>query len=237
MTASNFFLKIKQTNVDHLAKIRLWKNLNISWEENFIWVKNFSIHQINAIEVKQIPEKELYEQHGAKLHRLGSLLPSRTTPSLLWTPIQRGLPVEMPDLNHNFFGIDQKIALSLIATETTQAVQAILLDLSDMKQYIETAAAIRLKPLKWLLLENQKALVLGQPLLPIRGKSYWRRGDFFIPAGMDFELPNLVPIVQQYINLNHQNYLFWTADGSYFQTPKNAFTALSIASFRLSKKQ
>ncbi|MFH6946376.1 hypothetical protein [Flavobacterium sp. FlaQc-50] len=228
-----YFLEINKRDLEFLGAIRNWETIKLAFDEQLVWLKDFAPEQLNAIEIQQIPFHVIYELKENLLFKKGSLLPSKKLPSgLLWTPIMRALPVSMPRFNHNYFGIDQNIEIRLKPSEIVQEPYALLTDFSEIQSYIETAPDFRLKPLKWIV-ADQKILVLGNPLLPVKGNTYWLKENFLLPTGYDFEWSILAKTIQKNSNPLEEDLLIWNRDNSCFRIPKNKMKPLSISSFRL----
>ncbi|MEA9414493.1 hypothetical protein [Flavobacterium sp. PL02] len=228
-----YFLEIKKEHKDFLGSIRHWDNLKVAFGTDTIWIKDFSLEQIDATEIQQIPYKTIYELKDNLLFEKGKLLPTRKLPSgLLWTPILRALPVSLPKFNHNFFGVDQKLKIVLKHSVDIKEAIALLVDYEELKLYIESAPKYRLEPLQWVVIDKS-ALIIGSPLLPIKGTTYWIDNNFLIPTGYNFEWFALVKILQEKLNPSEENIIFWNTDNSYSIIPKKTIKQLSISSFRL----
>jgi len=228
-----YFLEIKKEHKDFLGSIRHWENLKIAFETDTIWIKDFSLEQINAAEIQQIPYKKVYELKEHLLFEKNSLLPSKKLPSgLLWTPILRALPVALPKFNHNFFGIDHKLKIAVKPSEDIKEAAAMLVDYEELKLYIQTAPKYRLQALQWVILDK-KALIIGNPLLPIKGITYWLDHNFLLPTGYNFEWFSLAQTFQETLNPTGENIIIWNMDNSYSNIPKRNIKPLSISSFRL----
>ncbi len=228
-----YFLLLDEVHKADLGTIRVWSNLKIAFDGKDIWVKDFTHQQIHSVEVKSIPYKTIFYSKGAKLYLHNSLLPDRNIPaSLLWTQIDRALPISLPDLNHNYFGIQEKISIALVASETEAEAVAMITSLDVLKQYIETAPAIRLEHLFWTILQNKDVLLIGKPLLPITGQTYWRQEDVLLPVGFDFDLSILAGKLIDTINPGRRGIVLWNQENRYLFIDKNAFQPLSLSSFR-----
>jgi hypothetical protein len=230
----NYFLSVAVEHKDYLGAIRHWSNLKIAFEEDLVWVKDLTSVQLDSIEIKSIPYKQLYYSSGPKLFLQGSLLPSRNIPFLLWTPIKRGLPVRLPSFNYNYFGIQDRASIRVIASANEVEAFALMVDMKALGGYLETAPAIRLKNLSWAIVEDRKALILGMPLLPLQGEVFWRRNDFLLPAGYDLELPALSGMISEELNREKNQWIVWNKDGSYGKLNRKGFKPLSIYSYRVS---
>ncbi len=228
-----YFLEIKKEHKDFLGSIRHWDNLKTAFEADVVWVKDFLPEQINAPEIQQIPYKKVYELKENLLFEYGNLLPSKKLPSgLLWTPILRALPVSLPKFNHNFFGIDHHLQITIKTSEEVKEACALLVDYDELKLYIETAPRYRLESLQWIVIDKS-ALIIGNPLLPIKGKTYWLANNFLLPTGYNFEWFALAKTFQEKLNPSGENLVLWNTDNSYSSIPKIKIKPLSISSFRL----
>jgi hypothetical protein len=230
-----YFLLLPLEHKDYLGAVRHWENLKVGVEEGVIWVKDLTTVQIDSVEIKSIPHKTLYYTSGPSLYKQGSLLPDRAIPSLLWTPVARGLPIELPPYNHNYFGVNERIAVRLVSTDQEQEAYAMLASMEALQAYVQSAPAIRLKHIRWVI-ANEKSLLLGTPLLPIQGDVYWRLNDFLLPAGCQFEFPLLAETIQALLNPKGDHWIVWQTDGRYWKLAKEDVRPLSIASFRESIK-
>jgi MoxR-vWA-beta-propeller ternary system domain bpX2 len=229
-----YYLHILASNKAHLGAIRHWQNLKIAFDGNNIWVKDFTAKQLEAREVRTIPNKRLYYAQQGKLFPINSLLPNRNVPSLLWMGIERGLPVQLPALNLHYFGIQEKIAFKLVRNDAEKDAFAMVTSLKILGNYIETAPAIRLQTLKWAILSDENCMILGKPVLPIQGEILWKKKHFLVPAGHDFELPVLEEKMDQLLNPTGQYWVVWDAEGNYYLLDKKTPNQLSISSFRIS---
>lgn len=227
-----YYLMLKEVYRDDLAAVRPWQNLKLAYDRDEIWIRDLSYVQVESPEVKCIPYKTLYYEQDGKLHLLNSELPDRNIPSLLWTPIERALPVKLPSLNHNYFGVDQKVSLCLVRAEGEHEAEVMIVNLATLGDYLESAPAVRLAPLSWTMLNGNKALVAGQPMLPINADVYWRKDHFIIPTGYEFELDMLCASMNERLNPHNDSWIVWHSDNSYALIGKDDMEPLSLGSFR-----
>lgn len=228
------YLAIKEERESDLSTIRKWKNLKVATDKDLIWVSNFEEVQIASVEVKSIPEKQIYYSKNGKLYPQNSLLPAGNEPRFLWTPIERAFPLQLTNYNHNFFGIEEKISISIIESENQREEAAMLVDLEQFNAYMQTTSAIRLKNLKWVILNETDVLVFGTPLLPLNGEVYWKRENHFLPVGYDFELYELSKMIGKKVDPETLNWIVWNKASTYFLVQKAIVQPLTIGSFRKS---
>ncbi len=229
-----YYLRVKKAHQGDLANIRPWTDLKVGFDEEYVWIKDFNFMQINSLEVKSMPYKTVYYTKDGKLHLQGSLLPDRNVPSLVWTRMDRALPVELPRLNHNFFGLEERVSTKLIPSEKEEKAVALLTTMDALRAYVESAPAIRLQPLRWTIVNGDWALIFGTPLLPLQGDTYWQHGNLLIPTGYDFDLHILRNSIDKLLNPNQDLWIVWNRDSTWFDLQKTDVVGLSISSLRLS---
>ena len=225
------YLRIPKNQIEFLANIRHWDNLKLGYEADFVWIKALTIEQVNSVAIKSIPFHVAYYEQEQQLSLMGSLLPHCSIPQILWTPIQRALPIQLPTLNHNYFGTSEKISIQIVPSNKEQEGFALLSHIEDLDRFIKTSSAIRLKPLKWCIIED-KALLFGIPFLPIQGAVYWKSGQFLIPAGYDFNYPTLAQSIQHNIVPNSDDWIVWSTDSNYYCIESSFIQTLSLSSYR-----
>lgn len=232
-----YYLLVAAVHKNDLINIRQWSNLCVAFEGDQIWVKDFNETQIQSLEVKTIPYKTIFYSQKGQLFQINSRLPDRTLPSLLWSPIDRALTIKLPAFNHNYFGLKEKISIQLVPSEAEEQAIAMITSIAQLGNYIETAAAIRLQPLTWAILNKEQVILFGKPLLPLSGESFWHRNDFIIPSGFDFDLPILCDFLNHSLNPEHNAWVIWNTDQTCFLVQKTDMQPLSISSFRRSIHQ
>lgn len=232
-----YFLVVEKIHKDDLAPLRKWSHLKVAFDKNQIWITNFDHAQIESIEVKSVPYKTIFYRKDSKLFLLNSLLPERNEPSFLWTPIERAFPLEIINANHNYFGIEEKIAVKLIREEVERAAEVLLTNISTLENYLNAAPAIRLKNLTWTVVGETEVLIFGKPLLPISGTVFWKNQEAIIPVGYNFELPMLSEAINKKINAEQNTWVIWFKDGTYFSIDKSQLMPLSLSSFRKTMQQ
>lgn len=226
-----WFISIPSEHIDVLGSIRHWENLKMAVDGQTVWVKDFTTTQIESAEVKIIPYKEVFYSRGPKLFPHGSGLPGGTVPSLLWSPIERGIQVQLPAFNHNYFGVQEKVETRIVRVEREEEPVAMLIGLSSLKEYLSSAPAVRSEKLQWTVV-GPFAMVMGTPILPVKDNVLWQRGGNLLPAGYDFELPAIAESLEKHLSEGGTKYLLWHPDSSYTAVPKNNFRQLSLSGFR-----
>lgn len=229
---ADYVVQIETINKEYLGQIRHWDNLKLATEANYIWIKNFTEIQLASTEFKSIPFTTTYVCKDNLLFQKGSLLPSKRISNLLWSPIGRVLSIELSNLNHNFFGIHQTVDIKLKPCDTEQQATILMSNIQTASNYIIKASAVRLKPLKWLLIDSEKVLIFGEPMLPIDGKSFWQNGNFIFPVGLQLEFQLLEKFIEKKINLFQNQWIWWISEDNYCLIDRTVLKPLSISSWK-----
>lgn len=231
----DYILQTTKPNLQALSQIRHFSNLKVAFDGQNIWIRGFSLEQIDSPEVNTLPAITIYYIKDNLLFPKGSLLPQTKIPSrLLWSTIQQAFVLEEPSINPNYFGIHDTISPKIVLSKIEQQTVAILAEINSKTiQIIESTGAYRFQNLKYTLINNDKILIIGTPLLPIQGDSYWLDKDFLFPNGYQLEFPILNESIKQIINPNNKYYVLWQKDNNYSLIPKSNCVPLSISSFRL----
>lgn len=231
-----FWAEISRKDEYSLGAIRDWKNIQISVDDDLIWLKGFTAEQAVSSELRQRPNFILYELKNGLLFRRNALVPSKKVRTgLLWTPIDKALKLTFPISNNNFFGIEEKIEVHLKKGENEHPATALLCLIDDVKDKIIELPKFKLEKLQWMIIDD-KALFLGTPLLGFPGKTFWMKDSHLLPSGFDFEFKNLSSLLQKKYNKDSDKLMVWSENGSYLAIDKNNFRQLSVSSFRLTQK-
>lgn len=227
----NYLARIGNHDVESLAVLRKWEHLKMGSDGENYWLKGFHYAEIHSAFVRGIPFLDRFEEREGKLYRLNNLLPYASAPDVLWSDITRGIPVRLPSLNHNYFGVQEQVPFRLIPSTHEQPVCAQLIDSVLFREYIETAAQVRMETLDWTLYGNAQVLIMGEPLLPLPGPVFWKYGRHLLPAGQEFELSAFAHQLYRQLCPDGTAYLFWQKEQPEL-LPLFAFESLSRSSVR-----
>lgn len=231
-----YIIEIPAERKDDLGVIRNWSNLKLASDGDTIWIKEITPEQLKSPEIIKLPKKTIYTLRQPHLFKLDGLVPHKRLPQgLLWTPIDRALPLTTFETKSNYYKA-QNLKIHLAKTDTEKEPDALLVELNDLDKYINSAPSIRLNKIKWVIIKD-KALLVGKPLLPIRGQSFWAKTPFLLPSGMDIIHNILHPYYTQMLNSTDGNWILWLQNNAIIKIPTSNLKPLSISSFRLTMLQ
>jgi len=232
-----YWISIQKPYERSLYPLRNRSHLKVAFDDGLIWVKGLSQKEINAGVVLSIPSVERYGHNKAKLYKYGKQLPSRIEPSVLWTPIERALPISLPKENFNFFGLTDEVSFNIIRSDQKRPVVGSIISISDLETYLKNAPLVRLASLKWCTLDTSTAIVLGSPLLPIEAKDFYAYGSFMLPIGFTLEHSVLVNVYSKVLSPEGRDIILIEKESRMTRIPRDRFVSLNRGSLRLTLKE
>ena len=189
-----FWISVPANHKGAIYELRQWSYLKIAQDQSLIWIRGFNQGDIESSAVLKIPSINRFYLSGTNLVPYGKNLSALVEPNLLWSPIQRGLKISLPKENFNYFGLNQTYQIALTPTDEVKPINAIIVKLKTLANYIDSAPNIRLINLKWTIISDSETLILGTPLLPIKSKDLYQNNSFLIPAGWKLKHDNMIKI-------------------------------------------
>ncbi len=219
---------------ERMRHIRHWSAVEAGQDAEWIWVRGLDAVQIEHVNLLSIPELRRFQGYNNKLHRYGSKLPEGPLPSLEWKTLKEFLPLKTGTLNHNYFGINQRMAMHMIETDYEQEECALLCQRNQLERYILDAPLVRMKGLAWCIIDAKTCVVQGAPILPLPGVILWQSGFHLIPAGYDLAPRSLKPVAANMLLGQKRGHILWTESGEYSLILNEAMVPLSRSSIRAS---
>lgn len=179
------------------------------------------------------------------LRRPGHRVPTASLPSdLSWQPIDQRFRFALPTP-----GIGAQTALRdrpplrLERGGNQRTAAALIVSLSELAAWVDTAAAVRMQPLRWLRRADQ-ALVFGTPLPPLDGVLLAACDQVLLPVGFRWQpaLP-ASSVFQAFCtaaNVNPQTvgvWLVWESDRRWCLVDDDDWVSLTRASVRAAQEK
>ncbi len=228
-------LVLAKKDKEALGTVRCYPNARAATDDESIWVRGFPVSENADLKIKQLPVLHTFFL-GEDDHLFP---PNATTPigklkRLPWVSLESFVTVEIPVAA--FPGrLQTKYNIRLVRSENPQEGNALLTNLSQWKKYAEHAPLARLKKLKFAVSDDNKVLVLGNPIAPIPGKEFWLRNNILLPCGFDFEIPLVSVFVSKNLNPENDSILIFEKDNEWEKIPLDYFIEGKRSAVRLTK--
>lgn len=228
-----FVLQLARAQLAQLYQIRDRENLKVAFNDGIVYVNGLTEADIRSAEVRCIPFATVYKLEDNLLFLPGHLTPTkRMLSGLLWTPIRRALPVEIPRVNEALFDFPETIPFRLVRADEEHAPVALCAPLSQLETYLAGAPAARLSKLRWVVCERN-ALVIGTPLLPLDAPAYYLQDDFLLPCGWVPEWAGSTLLAIDRLSPGRRHYVWFTDTAQYVLVEKKMFGPLTRSSFQM----
>lgn len=220
-----------------LGHVRTVPGLKAAVHQGVVWVRGIPYTEEIDVKYWSIAAAALYmADDSGYLFDMSGKVPFAKLPDVAWMPIQEFINVS-PPVSAMAGQLPAPVAFRLVASANTQKGEALLTDISHLKQYAANAYRFRLQGLQHVLLGN-KVLLTGNPLPPLPGTEYWRYNNVLLPAGYAFEYETTATALLLHIKANNALPVF-DADGTYSLIPLQLFipvTRSSICNIKLQEE-
>ena len=223
-----------------LAEARLFPGIEIAAAGDTLWLRGAHFSPEIATAFKGVSGLEWREPlPGGRWRQPGDVLPGGTVPHDLvpadWRPLSDALVPEPPD----FLPVHspgERIPLRILPGGPERPANLLLLPLSDLCRWAESAPDVRLKPLRFAVNTAGEALVLGTPLPPLPGQPWWERQGIAIPCGCHAAPPLSPEILRRVLGVpeHSRELVLLHPSGTREHIPGESLVSLNRASIRMS---
>ncbi|GAB1447783.1 hypothetical protein MASR2M44_07820 [Bacteroidota bacterium] len=214
------YLKFPAKHRERLYQLASCKGLQLALDADWIWLKGFALDDMNNHQINSLPHRTWYQEYQGKLLEPGKRLFDALPSNLAFEPLENVLDLELQIQIQEPSQHDFQVINNLVPTETIQPSCALLLDKKQLEKALREFTEIRFSKLTGIQINNQFLLV-GQPLLPLPGKSYWQYHDLLIPAGYTFRWTFLMDKLSKKCSLNGKNLALFEPSGNWIAIPKS----------------
>ena len=203
-------LVLERKYQDQIGNIRAVEGWSACRQDELIWLKGPLDNKHNQVLIDSLPILASYKLDGQnRLFPDGKLTPVALLEVVEWKTLPEFMPLEMP-----VSAIPAQQAplmpVNLLRSQNPYPAYALQTNFAAWKKYVDGAPQIRLQKLKFVVSTAQEVLIIGDPLPPIPGKTFWLNGNLLVPAGYNFDPPflgnllnqKLKPIILSYILFN-----------------------------------
>jgi len=205
---------------DRLGEVRTipgWKAASVG---DMIWLKGPVENGKAQIAINSLPATATYladEQH--RLFPLGKQTPVLELKDLQWQNLEEFITVEQP-VSAMPGQFPQAITVKLIRSSTPEQPTALIIPVKQWDNYLKTAPLIRIQQLQFAVTSDELVFVMGAPLPPLKGETFWRYKNILLPSGYTFDPPVIADL------LTGDGLLLFHADGQCDRIPFHAFNAV-----------
>lgn len=206
-------LVLEEKYQDQIGHIRSVEGWSAAIQDELIWLKGPLDNKHNQVLINSLPILARYTLD--KQNRLfpdGKLTPVAMLDVMEWKTLPEFMPLEMP-----VSAIPAQQAplmpVNLLRSQNPYPAYALQTNLTVWKKYVDGAPQIRLQNLKFVVSATQEVLIIGDPLPPIPGKTFWLNGSLLVPAGYNFDPPLVGNLLSQKLKPALPSYILFNESG------------------------
>lgn len=228
---------ISMKNKARLGTVRCLTDWVAAEDETTIWLKGGNSGEPVDLKIRQLPIDQIFLlDEKMQLFPVKGKTPVGLLQSMDWKVLTDFISVELPVAALPAQQMDT-YEPRLVPAEKEQPCEVLLTDWATWSAYAMKAPAIRLSPLQFAASASDDVLVLGTPLPPIPGKTYWRDQQLFIPAGWAFEVGINAQILSRSLCPEKETFLLFDEKGQWERIPGSAFVKASRSAVRLCNEE
>ena len=218
-----------------LGTVRCLPGLQAAEEAGFIWVRGIAVNDEIDLRIRQLPGLHTYTLDADdNLFPPRGLTPVGKLQPMNWVPLSTYSTVTLP-VSALPGKIGQQLPVKLVSSQRSQKGNALLTDLHTWKAYGETAPLVRLQQTRFAVSEENKVLIIGEPLPALPGKEYVLLNTLLIPCGFEFDPPVISSLIGSQFNPGNDSFLLFDTDSTWDEIPKDAFVQSTRSAIRLTE--
>jgi hypothetical protein len=226
---------LSQTDKAALGSVRCLPGLMAAEKEGFIWVRGIDVYKETDLRIRQLPGLHTYTLDvDDYLFPPRGLTPIGKLQPMTWAPLSTYITVTLP-VSALPGKINQQVNVRLVLSQQSQRGNALLTDLDTWKVYGETAPLVRLQQTRFAVSEENKVLIIGEPLPALPGKEYVLQDTLLIPCGFEFDPPVISSLIGSPFNPDNDSLLLFDTDNTWEEIPKDAFVQSTRSAIRLTE--
>jgi len=232
---NELIIVLSQTDKAALASVRCLPGLMAAEKEGSIWLRGIDANKEIDLRIRQLPGLHTYtlDADDYLFPTLG-LTPIGKLQPMNWVPLSTYISVTLP-VSALPGKIDQLFVVKLVPSKQSQPGNALLTDLHTWKAYGETTPLVRLQQTRFAVSEEDKVLIIGEPLPALPGKEYVLQDRLLIPLGFEFDPPVISSLIGSQYNSDNDSLLLFHTDSTWEEIPKDAFVQTTRSAIRLTE--
>jgi hypothetical protein len=211
---SPWVICLARADAESLAPLRLLAGVDVAELGQMIWLRGRAADEPFAAKLAGLPASSRYELLPPnQLRQAGQRVPCGHLPEAKWQPLNRWLGVESPAPALPAT-VPAALALRLVRSAREHEPELLLTTLEIFKQYVLTAARVRLDCLQFAADEQGNLLVCGTPLPALPGQRYVLHQGVAVPAGFGWEPAVSAEVLVRAFGVAGDAIVLWQEDGS-----------------------
>lgn len=218
---------------ERLAALRQCDGLQVQEVAADIWVRGVDATPALQVLLQALPGAERFVVDEKGLCRLPGLhLPAAQLPAGPWQELRDFVGIVLPKAALAAARPDPMV-LTLARCTTPEVPSVLQTTLRALLRWVDAAAAVRMRGLRFAAASDGRVLVHGQPLPPLAGNVFVEAQGLVVPAGHAIVPPCSASLVAARLGLDVGDLALFAVDGSCVRVRASDFVALTRAAVRI----
>jgi hypothetical protein len=231
--AAGWAVRLPRDAAASAGSLRLRPGILAADAGDVLWLRGEQLTAPLELELRKLPGAERFElAPDGTLTPRGARIPTGTLPaSMTWQPLATFLAVA-PRPAALAGQLTRRAALRLVRTNCEERASVLVTTLPEWTAYAVTAPLIRLRPLRFAVAADGRALVRGTPLPPLAGRRYVEREGIAVPSGFTLEPALEAASIRALIEIAADALALFGEDGTWERIDADDFVRASRAGAR-----
>lgn len=166
-----------------LEGLRLWPGLEIAAAGTTVWLRAGEWSEALVERLRRVPGLQRFRiLAGGLLQPEGAAVPRGRLPELRWQSLRAWMTVRFPSAVEGLAD-PPRLALQLVRSSVEQPVHGMVMTIEAWRDFAGTAAAVRLRGLRFAAARDGRVFVEGVPMPSVAGERYQLAAGIATPAG------------------------------------------------------
>lgn len=227
--------RLKPEDAIWLGRVRHRPELEVCQADGSVWVRSASASDDLLTQLAGLPAVRFSVLADGQLVEWGRQVPRGYLPESPWSPLAQWMTVELPV--PALAAAPRKVALQIVRHDVLEQPSILLAALADWHSYAVAAPQVRLDRLAFAVGDENRVVIRGQPLPPIKGVRFVERCGIAIQAGWTWQPAAAAEVLAAAIGMDGRELALFYADGRWDRVSESDFVQASRAAVRRSAEE
>jgi hypothetical protein len=197
-----------------------------------LWLRGDDFTEEIHLELRKLPGARRFTVGaGDEITEVGKRIPAGVLPRANWTPLAEWLrPRPQPAALSGV--VPARVPLRLVRASEEHPANLLLTAVHAWSAYATSAPAARLRPLRFAVAADGRAVIWGTPLPPIPGRRYAERDGIAVPCGFSWGPPVEPAVLREVLQLDAGDLALLDETGACEHIESDHFARASRAAVR-----
>lgn len=229
-------LRLDRADAGALAELRLIEGIEVAEFNGELWLRSQRNDDSLARSLRRLPATARYEWLASdQLREIDHRIPAYHLPPAEWRPLASWLTIAAPLAALPATATDA-VTLRLVRSSKEREPDLLLTSLNTFHAFVQDAAEIRLRPLRFAASAAGDVLIHGTPLPSVSGKRFVSHGRIAVPVGFHWEPAVSTDVLTRRLSAGDGTLVVWRDDGLLTRVGTEQFLPVTRSAVRATQQ-